>query len=175
MLKKFVWWDAGLMVLDIRQDIFEMILIFAVASFDSKSMIDYAQVQELQDCKAGILEQQSMWKLTDHASPDFEMQVLRYWEVDLTPTDGTSPTPHLLQDKLSIQLSSPSSTFKPSASDQAIQASWVCAHGSTSTFQAASPQSSQVQVQISVLLCFPTAILAWCGWCSCLTSQDHMI
>jgi hypothetical protein len=48
------------MVLDIRQDIFEMILIFAVASFDSKSMIDYAQVQELQDCKAGILEQQSM-------------------------------------------------------------------------------------------------------------------
>jgi hypothetical protein len=48
------------MVLDTRQDIFERILIFAVASFDSKSMIDYAKVQELQDCKAGILEQQSM-------------------------------------------------------------------------------------------------------------------
>jgi hypothetical protein len=60
------------MVLDTRQDIFERILIFAVASFDSKSMIDYAKVQELQDCKAGILEQQSMRKLTDHASPDLE-------------------------------------------------------------------------------------------------------
>jgi hypothetical protein len=35
------------------------------------SMIDYAKVQELQDCKVRILEQQqNMRRLTDHASPD---------------------------------------------------------------------------------------------------------